>query len=131
MDPADGLFIWMGNRMSIAQWHGKQPITFPFIFPSNIQTVNQSDLLDWNGIFNYHTDQVGPFQLNIQCRSRQVRLIRIEYSVAILIWWAHSALDIQCSSRHVRLIGIDYLVIILIGWAHSSSIFNAGPDRLG
>jgi hypothetical protein len=63
--------------------------------------MNQSDSPDWNGIFNYHTDQVGPFQLNIQCRSGQVRLIGIEYSV--VIW---------------------------IGWAHSDSIFNAGLDRL-
>jgi hypothetical protein len=45
---------------------------------------------------------VGPFQLNIQCRSRQVRLIGIEYSV-----------------------------VVLIRWAHSNSIFNAGLDRLG
>jgi hypothetical protein len=46
-------------------------------------------------------DWVGPFRLNIQCRSGQVRLIRIEYSV-----------------------------VILIRWAHSDSIFNAGLDRL-
>jgi hypothetical protein len=47
-------------------------------------------------------DRVGPFRLNIQCRSGQVRLIGIEYSI-----------------------------VTLIRWAHSDSIFNAGPDRLG
>jgi hypothetical protein len=30
----------------------------------------------------------------------------------------------------VRLIRIEYSVAIRIGWAHSDSIFNAVPDRL-
>jgi hypothetical protein len=63
---------------------------------------------------------VGPFRLNIQCRSGQVSLIGIEYSVAIRIGQAHSALNIQCKSRQVRLIGIEYSVVVLIRWAHES-----------
>ena len=63
--------------------------------------MNLSDSPDWNGIFNYHTDHVGPFQLNIQCRFGQVRLIGIEYSMVIL------------------------------RWAHSNSIFNAGCGQMG
>jgi hypothetical protein len=74
---------------------------------------------------------VGPFQLNNQYNSRQVRLIGVEYSVVGLIRWAHSALNIWYSSRQVRLIGIEYSVVGLIRWAHSDSIFNAAPDRLG
>jgi hypothetical protein len=46
------------------------------------------------------------------------------------IRWAHSALNIQCKSRQVRLIDIGYSVVILIKWAYSDSIFNAGPDKL-
>jgi hypothetical protein len=59
-DPVDGMFVWMDNRISIVKWHGKQPRTFPILFRSNIQTVNQSDSPDYNGIFNYRTDQGGP-----------------------------------------------------------------------
>ena len=67
---------------------------------------------------------------NIQCRCGQVRLIGIEYSVVVLIRWAHSALNIQCRSGQVKLIGIEYSVAVLIRWAHSDSIFNVGLDRL-
>jgi hypothetical protein len=63
--------------------------------------------------------------------SGQVRLIKIEYLMAILIRWAHSTLNIQCSSEHIRLIRIEYLMVGLIKWAHSNSIFNTAPDRLG
>ena len=41
------------------------------------------------------------------------------------------SLYIQCTSRQVRLVGIEYSVVILIRWADSDSIFNAGLDRLG
>jgi hypothetical protein len=50
---------------------------------------------------------VGPFRLNIQCRSRQVRLIGIEYSVAELLRRAHSALNIKFNCGQVRLIGME------------------------
>ena len=55
-----------------------------------------------HGLPVLNLNQVGPFQLNIQCTSEQVRLI-----------------------------GIDYSIVILIRWAHSDSIFNTGLDRLG
>ena len=63
---------------------------------------------------------------NLKCS-----LIRIEYSVAIWIGCTHSTLNIQCKSRQVRLIRIECSVAILTRWAYSDSIFNAGLDRLG
>jgi len=51
--------------------------------------------------------------------------------VVELIRRAHSALNIKFNCGQVRLIGIEYSVVVLIRWAHSNSIFNAGPDRLG
>ena len=73
-----------------------------------------------NWIFSGHKDWVGPFWLNIQCSSRQVKLIRIEPSVVALIRWAQSTLNIQYSSRWVRLIGTEYSIIRLISWALSA-----------
>jgi hypothetical protein len=77
---------------------------------------------DRNWIFSSHTDRVGRLWLNIQCRSGQVRLIRIEYAVVMPIGWAHSTLNIQWSSRQVRLIGMDYWIVILIRWAFQLNI---------
>jgi hypothetical protein len=41
----------------------------------------------------------------------QIHQIGMEYSIIKLIRWAHSAINIQCSCRQVRLIRIEYSMV--------------------
>ena len=54
------------------------------------------------------------------------QLLPTEYSIKITNRFGGYQYNKQC-----RLIGIEYSVVILIRWAHSDLIFNAHLDRLG